>query len=776
MGLKLLIVGLIWVLSSSAAFAVPYELSYGGRLTESNGKPVSGPVNLRVTFFRSLTGSDQVAVALPDFGSVTLQEGIFQVAVSLSAADFHTLFNGVDEAFIQIEDLSHGVTYPRQKFAAVPYALKVPVDGQSITYNANGKLSLGNGANTLTLPAAAGAANKLLKSDGAGGLIWADDLSGGGAGTVTSTEIQDGSITNDDISGSAGIVVSKISGLGGAATKSVGTGAGDVAAGSHTHTMSAVTDAGTLATKNAVGSADITDGTVTGTDIASGTITDANINATANISYLKISGLGGAASKSVGTAAGEVAAGDHGHTNATTGAAGFMSAGDKTKLDGIASGAGVDTNGKTLCADGEFLRGEDATTCRSAVQIVGDGGGVKTSDTGTVSGTMIADNAIANAKIANGAVDNAKVANGAIDLTKLSATICAANQVLKMNSGGTALTCATITEGGGSYAAKSADYTVTTSDNDKLLDVTNQTTMTLPAAATAGAGFRVTVKRSGTALVRIMPDGAETIDGQNVGVILAITNTSVSLLSSGSSWVIASKDGIYARSSAFSDLTCGGASDYCYDDATAMAAGYALTPGGKALEYTLTPSGFKVWKEIGGSRVLKPTGADSWALKLNANGKGFSAAEFTDWTTLAGRVCPTNVYIDDSNKFTTGNCLYYTTEPGQTLDASGTDDIDGMNAWATAKWYVGNVKACSIKGMRLPTLYETTITDTSTTYRPTSDGTPTYAQATGIPSLYGWTWTASASTIGSNYYWVWSGTGVSYNGYSGSYGLRCAVP
>lgn len=144
MGVRFVAVCMMWLLSGFA-FAGPYELSYGGRLTESSGKPVSGPINLRVTFFRSVAGSDQVAVAIPDFTNVALQDGIFQITLNLSDADFHTVFNSTDSTYIQIEDMSHNMTYPRQKFSAVPYALKVPVDGESITYNSDGKLSLGNG-------------------------------------------------------------------------------------------------------------------------------------------------------------------------------------------------------------------------------------------------------------------------------------------------------------------------------------------------------------------------------------------------------------------------------------------------------------------------------------------------------------------------------------------------------------------------------------------------------------------------------------------------------
>ncbi len=59
--------------------------------------------------------------------------------------------------------------------------------------------------------------------------------------------------------------------------------------------------------------------------------------------YAKTADLGGAAGLNVGTSAGTVAAGDHTHAAATTSVAGFMSAADKTKLNGIEAGAQVNT-------------------------------------------------------------------------------------------------------------------------------------------------------------------------------------------------------------------------------------------------------------------------------------------------------------------------------------------------------------------------------------------------------------------------------------------------
>ena len=61
--------------------------------------------------------------------------------------------------------------------------------------------------------------------------------------------------------------------------------------------------------------------------------------------------------------------------------------------------------------------------------------------------------------------------------------------------------------------AKSGSYTTTTSDHTRLIQVTGSNTITLLAAATAGAGYSVTVKNSGTGLVTVSRDGTDTING-----------------------------------------------------------------------------------------------------------------------------------------------------------------------------------------------------------------------------------------------------------------------
>lgn len=67
--------------------------------------------------------------------------------------------------------------------------------------------------------------------------------------------------------------------------------------------------------------------------------------------------LGAAAGLSVGTTAGTVAAGNHSHSDATTSVSGFMSASDKTKLDGIEAGADV-TDSNNVAAAGAIMDGD----------------------------------------------------------------------------------------------------------------------------------------------------------------------------------------------------------------------------------------------------------------------------------------------------------------------------------------------------------------------------------------------------------------------------------
>ena len=51
--------------------------------------------------------------------------------------------DGTSPVYVGVTDVTHEKSYPRQTLLAVPFALKVPVDGMSVVYDGTGKLSVG---------------------------------------------------------------------------------------------------------------------------------------------------------------------------------------------------------------------------------------------------------------------------------------------------------------------------------------------------------------------------------------------------------------------------------------------------------------------------------------------------------------------------------------------------------------------------------------------------------------------------------------------------------
>lgn len=213
------------------------------------------------------------------------------------------------------------------------------------------------------------------------------------------------------------------------------------------------------------------------------------------------------------------------------------------------------------------------------------------------------------------------------------------------------------------------------------------------------------------------------------------------------------------------------------------------------LQYANGSSGFKIWKERGGSRILNATGlvANGWQKQLVRRGDSFSATDFTTEANIAGRVCPTHVFLSHSTMTATGRCLYYDGgNAAQLLNSDGgTETEDWLQDWnrvASGKgilgsYYEGNIKTCSDKGMRLPTMYESTM-DKPLSNLPTGDSLssdPTWAGSTnGVPEAPGGvrSWTASGAGL-TFHYWVWSGAnsaGYYFGHTTGPLTVRCVLP
>lgn len=253
---------------------------------------------------------------------------------------------------------------------------------------------------------------------------------------------------------------------------------------------------------------------------------------------------------------------------------------------------------------------------------------------------------------------------------------------------------------------------------------------------------------------------------------------------------------------------CGAAGNNCYSSTAATTAGVASLSDGTIINYVTANGSFKVWQERNiasgqsAKRILKATGlwasSSDWQQTLTRAGTAFSGTAFTNTTyisQIAGRVCPTNVFIDFTNMTATGKCLYYDIGTGlTTLDGAGTtgveaqDWLQGWNGAATgagtgSSYYEGNIKTCADKGMRLPVAYETAIYNPGNL--PTGDGiTPTWSYNTGVPNATtvgsGWTWTATATSASNTSYFVYGFTttyAASYQTYNYSgRAVRCVLP
>ncbi len=369
------------------------------------------------------------------------------------------------------------------------------------------------------------------------------------------------------------------------------------------------------------------------------------------------------------------------------------------------------------------------------------------------------------------------------NLSKLSAATLNNNEYLKMDGSGNLTTgVATVIP---TILTKNSAYTIQTADRNAVVITSGATTITLPSAATAGSGFLVAVKRNDASnTVSVASSSGQNIDGQNLAVSLTSNQTIAHFLSDGTAWHTYALVGTKSQS-----IICGDtAANNCYtgtNSAAAQAALLATTPSGKSLEYVTANGSFKVWKEVGGTKILRANGLDEWLMELNADGADRSGTYYssTNIANLAGRACPDAVFVNQSNKFTTNNCLYYDAGSGpQALNADvSIVGTTGFTTWVdptTKLWYRGNIATCSNKKMRLPTLYETQGYTGVATYHPTNDGTPTITvAANGAPSYPSQhTWTASVSTDVTSLYWSWSGTSQNIDVYSSSNYVRCVVP
>jgi hypothetical protein len=222
-------------------------------------------------------------------------------------------------------------------------------------------------------------------------------------------------------------------------------------------------------------------------------------------------------------------------------------------------------------------------------------------------------------------------------------------------------------------------------------------------------------------------------------------------------------------------FTCGESGNGCYDISNLqnLSDGSSLKIIGTStsIKYVKADSActdtadsrcFRVWQDTTSTKILNASGvwssSNTWQKSLNADGNAKSSSYFSQISQLAGRACPKNVYINDTNKFATGQCMYYSnsisgnySQYHQTLNSGGKFRSLVCPPYS-GKWYHGNVAACSGLGMRLLTLYETAVSDfgpldfSTVSPYPTEDSNgalPTASGSAGIPADWFGSWTAT---------------------------------
>jgi hypothetical protein len=119
------------------------DISYGGRLSEASGAPLTGPVDITFNFYTS--GAATVPSYTITQNAVLLTDGVFHVTLDLPAPQLQSLLGNGDKTFY-IEVVSGGKPYPRQLFHPTPLALRVPIDDSKLIYDSAGRLTFSSTA------------------------------------------------------------------------------------------------------------------------------------------------------------------------------------------------------------------------------------------------------------------------------------------------------------------------------------------------------------------------------------------------------------------------------------------------------------------------------------------------------------------------------------------------------------------------------------------------------------------------------------------------------
>jgi len=183
--LAMAVVFLMILMTISGWASVPTIMNYQGKLTDTEGNPLTGPYNMTFYLFTAASGGS--AIWSENHTSVAVTDGIYNVILGSINPLATGLFNDNDLVYLEVEIEGESLA-PRQQLTSAPYALKARVSDAVVS----------GGITTVMIKDGAVDSQK-LDDDAVTGAKIAD-------GTVSYVDIQDGStlaeIKDDDGAGS----------------------------------------------------------------------------------------------------------------------------------------------------------------------------------------------------------------------------------------------------------------------------------------------------------------------------------------------------------------------------------------------------------------------------------------------------------------------------------------------------------------------------------------------------------------------------------------------
>ena len=141
----ILLIGL-WLNASAASAQVPYDMAYQGRLTDTVGAPLIGPVNLSMRIYDVIAGGsalyieDHPNAAVDDVGAFSAKLGAGSVILGTFNSALFADVNRYLEVVVDGE-----VLVPRLVMGSVPYAMQAEsADSANSATTAASALEAGN--------------------------------------------------------------------------------------------------------------------------------------------------------------------------------------------------------------------------------------------------------------------------------------------------------------------------------------------------------------------------------------------------------------------------------------------------------------------------------------------------------------------------------------------------------------------------------------------------------------------------------------------------------